>query len=153
MKSNKSKKKNDGKISRIFKISKFYYCRSIESLQNVWWRGKYCLKKALASLWMGTKRESVWHNRYHLVKYLLSPYQGGTIPKLRQHILDCFWPTHYNSIQHEYSTEVSKNDNFPNPPTQSFWWRNIGMIPKGHLLSRPQTALMISIVCRNTKEY
>ena len=46
---------------------------------------------------------------------------------MHQHILDFFWPTHYVSINKVLN--VRKNCHFPNPPTQSFCWRNIGMVP------------------------
>ena len=39
--------------------------------------------------------------------------------------LDSFWPT-YVSINTELN--VSKNCHFPTPPTQTFYWRNIGMV-------------------------
>ena len=55
--------------------------------------------------------------------------QYGTIPILRQHILDFFLspPTHYVSINIVMS--IFKNGHFPNSPTLSFCWRNIGMVP------------------------
>ena len=54
----------------------------------------------------------------------------GPIPTLRQHILGLFLiqsPTHYVSIN--IVLNAGKNEHFPTPPTQSFCWRNIGMVP------------------------
>ena len=39
----------------------------------------------------------------------------------------CTLPIHIISIN--TVPNVSKNDNFLDPPTQSFCWRNIGMVP------------------------
>ena len=42
--------------------------------------------------------------------------------------LDFFWPTHYVGINTVLN--ICKNGHFLTPPTQSFCWRNIGMVPR-----------------------
>ena len=42
-------------------------------------------------------------------------------------IAEEFWPTHYVSIK--TGLNVSKTGHFLDPPTQSFCWRNIRMVP------------------------
>ena len=51
-----------------------------------------------------------------------------TIPILCQHIFGLFCPTH-PLCKNKYRTEHQPSWHFPNPPTQPFWWCNIGMVP------------------------
>ena len=47
--------------------------------------------------------------------------------------LDFFWPTYYVNIN--TAMNVGQNGYFPNPPTRSVWWRNVGMVPNIMLLA------------------
>ena len=60
--------------------------------------------------------------------------------------LDFIWPTHpYVSIN---STErQQKNAIFLTPPTQSFWWRNVGMVPCKDL--HINEVIKIVVLCGN----
>ena len=58
--------------------------------------------------------------------------QYGTIPILRQHIFDLFLTHYVSSINNKYSAEHFQKFPFCKPThllTQTFWWRNIGMVP------------------------
>ena len=70
---------------------------------------------------------------YPQCKIVINPFQAYLllVPSLYyvSIFLVFFCPSTYLLCQNKYSTEHQPNWHFPNPPTQSFCWRNIGMVP------------------------
>ena len=82
------------------------FCRSslLMSIQKLW----KCPRVQCFSLWQKNLEKGS------------STYYVNTFSNL-------FRPTHYVSIN--AALNVSENCHFLNPPTQSFWWRDIWMVP------------------------
>ena len=135
-------------LRRYFQKTWLHLISIIKSCMNLFRVGLIIWSKFgsnyLHSTYLQTKQvvlEFFWPvlNNFNEFKYKVS--KGPSLYYVN-YIFGFLWPTNYVSINTELN--ASKNGHFPNPPTQSFSWHNIGMNPKSKSCKECKTHFELS---------